>query len=108
MRESNGRQPPWHYPNFTVQAAKALGVANYSQINMSIGAVSPVTDLTAVCNYIAHPNVFTVASYLRSSTRFGVSSRDPIDFLTLAQSGGSTLFEDWVSQLQIVAEAAVS
>lgn len=107
IQESNGSQPPWHYPNFTVQVARALGVANYGQISMSIGAVSPIRDLTAVRNYIAHPNGLTTANYLRSSTRFGVSSRDPVDFLTLTQPGGFTLFEAWISQLQIVAEAAV-
>lgn len=108
MRESNGRQPPWHYPNYTVQVAKALGVANYSQISISIGATSPVRDLISVRNYIAHPNVLTLADYRRSCTRFGVSSRDPVDLLTLIQPGGATLFESWALQLQIVAEAAVS
>jgi hypothetical protein len=107
MRESNGRQPPWHDTGFTIRVASTLALANYNQISMSIGAVSPIRDLVDIRNYIAHPNNRTITAYQRISTGFGVSSRDPIDILTLTQPGGATLFETWVSQLQIAAQAAV-
>lgn len=107
LQVSRGRQPPWHNASYTVQVAHTLGLANYNQISTSIGAVSPINDLIGIRNYIVHPNYRTIVAYQRIITRLGVSSRDPVDFLSLIQLGGATLFETWVSQLQIVAEAAV-
>jgi hypothetical protein len=106
QQESRG-QPPWHDASFTVRVARRLGLANYNEISIGIGAVSPVKDLIDVRNYVVHPNDRTVAAYRRITMRFGISSRNPVDFLALTQPGGATLFETWVSQLQIAAEAAV-
>ena len=107
MRESNGRQPPWHLANFTIRVAHHLGLANYQAISMSIGAVSPIADLLEVRNYIVHPNQRTRISYMLIANRFGMPSGDPVALLKTIQPGGVTLFKDWVAQFQGIAAAAV-
>lgn len=107
MRESNGRQPPWHLADFTIRVAHQLVLANYQAINMSIGAISPIADLLKVRNYIVHPNQRTSMSYLLIANSFGVPSGDPVALLKTVQPGGVTLFKDWVVQFQVIAAAAV-
>lgn len=105
--ESNNRPPPWHNSGYSIRVAQRLNVANYSTIGQSIGAVSPIRELIDIRNFVVHPNQRTLVAFQSVALSYGVSTRQPLDVLSLTQPGGQNLLTTWIFRFQTIAAAAV-
>ena len=105
--ESRGPVPPWHHTQFAVRVARKLGVQNLVEITNGLSAVSAVDDLTVVRNYVVHPNERTRVEYVRVAGRLNCPGLGPDGLLATYQTGGATLFEAWVGDLQTMALNAI-
>lgn len=102
-KESKGGFCPWHDPVFALGVANRLAVQNLSQMSLGLGAVSPANDLTAMRNYAVHPNKRTRTHYEQVTYKIGIPGAQPAELLATRQTGGATLFETWVADLQLIA-----
>ena len=107
LAESGRRPPPWHLTWFAVRVARRVGVQNLVEIRNGLSAVSAVDDLVAVRNYVVHPNEKTRVEYARVARRANCAGAAPQGLLATYQTGGATLFEAWVADLQTMALNAI-
>ena len=97
----------WHVPDVAVRATNSVAPANKTQILAGLSMNNPVDDIRAVRNYVVHPNVESRRRYNNVARKFGVFDTDPDALLRSSISrGNTTLFEDWVIQLQEIALVA--
>lgn len=104
-------EPAWHNPTECLDAARRLGVSNYSSISqglsLSFNGSAPTTQLTAVRNYFAHRNLTTAAAMNSVAQGLFISPvPQPYDLVAVTQSG-TTLFALWVLRLKQMAQLSV-
>ena len=92
--------PVWHSPEFVVQVAKHLTLANAGRIDLYLGANLSSGDVTDVRNYIVHPGSRTESKYREVAATEGVPGAGVGKLLNVRFAGGATLFERWVMDLQ--------
>ena len=92
--------PVWHSPEYVVRLAKHLNLANVDQIDLHLGANLSSGHVTGVRNYIVHPGSRTERKYREVAAAEGAPRVSVGGLLNVRFSGGSTLFEKWVKDLQ--------
>lgn len=101
-------EPKWGRADESIDAAIRLGLANKGTISGALGAMtSPAQELRIVRNFYAHrsewaANEIRGLQWYRSSMGFCIE-----DLAGQTIQGGLTLFQDWVYDLRVIAEAAV-
>ena len=92
--------PVWHSPEFVVRVAKHLTLANLDRIGLYLGANLSSGHVTDVRNYIVHPGNRTRSKYREVAAAEGMPGVGVGELLNVRFSGGATLFERWVIDLQ--------
>lgn len=115
LRLSFGRRqkPPWWEPHWgiatdAIDAAQRLQVANFASISGGLGALgSPAEDLRRVRNFLAHrgEDTYSYVEALSARLRLPHESR-PDQLIQYMVPPGVPVFEFWVVQLRVVAQAA--
>lgn len=100
--------PVWHNPEFIVRVAKHLTLANEDQINLYLSANLSSGYVTDVRNYIVHPGSRTESKYRTVAAVEGMPGVAVGKLLNTRFSGGATLFERWVKDLQRTASNATA
>jgi hypothetical protein len=107
-RHSRNSHFPWHIANFSIRIARDLGINNYRQVSMSLGGLSPMDNIINIRNYVVHPDVFTKTYYEITVRALGITVNiDPIRLMKSRVTGGASLFEQWVADLQMIADNAM-
>ena len=114
LRRLCPKKPPWWEPRWGdategIAAARRLGVSNLSTISAALGSTpSPVDDLRLIRNFYAHRGYETAQNVIRIVQRYSLTGIQHADQLIIAPTApGMALFEAWVFDLLIIAEAAV-
>ena len=100
-------EPAWHDPHTLLTLAQHLNMSNVNQI---AGAFSIETrvfqDLPLVRNYFGHRNQYTEKSALDLAVKYGITTpKRASDLLTShARNRPRTIIEEWIDDLDIVAE----
>lgn len=92
--------PVWHNPEFVVRVATHLTLTNLDRIALHVGASISSGHVTKVRNYVVHPGSGTESRYREVAAAEGVPRADVGTLLNVRFSGGATLFERWVRNLQ--------
>ena len=107
LRKRMLRFPVWHSPPFVAAIGRALGIQNYTQINLTLSQPAPVKEITDIRNFIIHPSMITKAKYVKIARGFNLPYARPFELMINKLPGGITQFADWVASLQQMAENAV-
>ena len=92
--------PVWHSPEFVVQVAKHLTLTNVDRITLHLSANLSAGRVTRVRNYIVHPGSRTESMYQEVAAAEGRPGVGVSMLLNVRFSGGGSLFEKWVKDLQ--------
>ncbi len=104
-----GVRSNWDDPEFTIDQAMRLKVANFNDIELGLAPVSIVADnIRCVRNYIVHPNSRTSSRYAQTARVLGFSGLPPDQLLSRTVPGGETVFENWLSILILAAWSSVA
>ena len=99
----------WEEPAFAIDQAMRLKVANFNGIDLGLGQASTVAShVKVVRNYIVHPNSHNRNRYTNMTRVLGFRGLAPNQLLSQTVPGGRTVFEDWVSTLNLAAWNAVA
>ena len=103
------RDPDWHVANISIEWAKKLKLSNYSDISAALGSTnSPETEIRLYRNFIVHRYDET-AKKLRVHLQGSGRKVSQLSALPLELTpGGSTLFQSWVANIELVARVASS
>ena len=91
-----------------MRVAKHLTLANEDQINLYLSANLSSGYVTDVRNYIVHPGSRTESKYRTVAAVEGMPGVAVGKLLNTRFSGGATLFERWVKDLQRTASNATA
>lgn len=99
----------WGDPTVSIYIGQKLGVSNFQNISSALGATpSPLQDLRAVRNYLAHRNEKTAQEVHKIAVANGLgATHDALFILHSLRTPGVCLFELWVIQIRIMARNAV-
>ena len=100
--------PVWHSPEFVVRVAKHLTLTKVDLIDLYLGANLSSGRVTDVRNYIVHPGSRTESKYREVAAAEGVPDVGVGRLLNIRFSGGATLFERWVKDLQGTASSTTA
>lgn len=101
-------EPNWYAANDSLDAAARLKLANLGTLQGALGSTnSPAEDIRKVRNFFAHRSERTVADY-RTTKIWATTKLRPDRALSHVVSGGGTIFDDWVSSLDLISVAACS
>ena len=106
LKKSQYWEPKWFDPIEAIEAAQRLKIPNVAEVVAGLGLTpSPLVEIRAARSFVAHKGQES-ASRLRPH---GVRPTSPeVDaFMTSPTRGGAPRFERWVSQLDVMAFAAV-
>ncbi|MYB76098.1 MAG: hypothetical protein F4X83_03180 [Chloroflexi bacterium] len=92
--------PVWHSPEFVVRVAKHLALPNECRIDLHLSASLSSGQVTGVRNYIVHPGDRTESKFQEVAAAIGTPGVGVGKLLNFRYSGGTTLFERWVKDLQ--------
>lgn len=107
-RRSNRGNPAWHIPNFSIDIARSIGIQNYRQVSTALGGTSPLNDVLRIRNYLVHPDGTTSSLYETVLRLRGMPTKtNPVDLLNTRIAGGASVFEAWITDLQLIAVNAV-
>ncbi len=106
--KKRSNEPSWFSAKECIDAAKRLNVQNYQNILVSIGSSnSPSEDIRIVRNFYAH-RCKNTAEKIRNRHWFDYKMRLRPEFiLEFKVTGGISMFELWIIQLQAVAKSAI-
>ena len=107
-RSFTGPGSLWEVPSIAIGRARSLQVANYHQISLGLSAVNVIDYLKPVRNFIVHPSGSSISGYSQAARSLGFPGLSPIQLLSQRLPGGGTIFDDWVSALEIAAWNAVA
>lgn len=114
LRARYPRKPPYWEPRWgdareCGDASRDLNVGNLNTIRAALGATtSPAEELRLVRNYFAHRARDTHQKVRPYAQRRGLPIRfQPEQMLQIAVAPGQVLFEAWVTDLLVVAEASI-
>lgn len=101
-------EPKWGRASECNEAAKTLAILNRVTIISALGSTnSPAEDLRVIRNYFAHRSKYA-AQQIRSLNTYKSNTNLCVEELAgQITTGGITIFEDWVYNLRLVAEAAI-
>ena len=102
----NKPDPIWHSCEYTVNVARQLGLQNFNEIDFGLSPNRTAGFATGVRNYVVHPEAGSKERFMRVAAAHGMPFSEPAALLRSPQLGGSTLFEDWVRDLQGAARKA--
>ncbi len=99
-------EPKWFIANQALDAARRLRVGNLAAVSGALGSTpSPLEEIRVLRNFVAHRSERAAIEARRYS---GLNHLKGLHaYLQSLQSGGSSLLETWVRQLQVMAESAV-
>ena len=98
----NSRARSWHIAGEVIGITRTLHIENRGGFAAAVGSSSsPEPTLRDYRNYVVHRNGHTYAKLRRRMVRQGYFG-EPVRFPMMRQAGGVTLFEEWVSLLEIV------
>jgi len=99
---------PWHIVHHSLRIARILGIQNYGQVSSALGSPSHIDCILAMRNFLTHPNEVSKKGYEDALVNIGITNRiAPLTLLQTRVTGGASLFELWVSELQNMAESAI-
>jgi hypothetical protein len=99
-------EPTWFDAVQVIDAVSRLGLPNSSQLSLGLGITpSPNESLRAIRNFFAHRTRRTASEMNRVANV--ANSAEAHAFLSERVTGGATRFEQWVSQLLIIARQVV-
>lgn len=101
-------EPRWADATECIDAARRLGIGNFSTVSAALGATnSPVDDLRHVRNFFAHRRKGT-ADKVRARSFYGAAMNIKVeDLVGQVVPPGTTRMESWVIDMRIVAEATI-
>ena len=101
---SRNRHIPWHIANFSMGVARDLRIQNYGQVSMSLGGISPMENIINIRNYLVHPDKLTRTQYEITTRALGMTVIiNPIQLMKSRVTGGASLLEQWIADLQTIA-----
>lgn len=104
-------EPRWSDPTKCIQAAQSLKIANFGSVSSALGMTpSPVEHLRLVRNFIAHRNEDTAIKMKPVLQVYGINTTANTtadQLLIYTPPMGGTIFEKWVREIQLMAQAAV-
>jgi hypothetical protein len=114
LRTRYPRKPPYWEPRWgdakeCSDASQDLNVSNLSTIKAALGSTnSPVEELRVVRNYFAHRTRETHQKVWPYAMKRGLSTRfHPEQLIGTTVAPNQVLFESWITDLLVVAEAAI-
>lgn len=96
----------WDVPKWAVAKASTLNIANYNEVSLGLSS-APASEVTAVRNYLVHPNIRTRAEFSLVANRLGVPGLSSDDLLRKKYAGGASQLETWIDLYRIAASNAI-
>lgn len=103
----SGPSTHWEDPDYAITQAQKFSVVNYHEISLGLGSAG-LHEIKAVRNYIVHPTRNSREKFERAARNRGASGANPDIFVKQRTLGGSTLFEEWSSNLLLAAWNAIA
>ena len=107
IQDEMGRvTPTWHDPEFIVRVAQGLDLENAARFE-ELAVIPPVPrHVNRFRNYIVHRHDQNLPDYKNVAAAYGNPLAEPAQLLRTGRTGGITLFDEWVRDLQVKAERA--
>ncbi len=102
-------EPRWGDPTDCLRAARVVGVRNYPSLLTALSASpSPIDDIRRVRNFIAHRNHQTAQEVKIIAVSLGLPERADVDIImSHTRPPGIKLFEEWITDLRVIAELCI-
>ena len=104
---SRREEPPWHDSNVLLTLAADLAVSNLAQVQAAFSSgTRATTDLIVFRNYFAHRNRSSLVAATSLANGNGVSTSGTAAQMLLRTPVGRnhSLLEEWISDLEFIAE----
>lgn len=100
-------EPKWGTAHEAIKVAQRIGITNLRVISAALGSAnSPANDLRVVRNFYAH-RIHNTADKIKQLSWFSPRMRlVPQDVPGGITTGGISFFEQWVADLQLIADIA--
>lgn len=104
---NRAENPIWHDPAYIVRLANALAPGNRHEITLGIGGSVEATNMNTVRNHIIHSG-HQAGRYQEYAQSIGAPRAMPAALLLHPASSGRTVFETWLSDLELAAQVAAT
>lgn len=102
-------EPRWGMPGKCINAARTLGLDNFSTISTALGATpSPAEHIRCTRNFLAHRAFDAQRLYAATAVQMGHLPTTTVDqLITHRIPAAGTRFEVWIGELRMIAQACI-